>query len=289
MNVIFPNSIFEKPGFVGEDLDTKQTVFVLRDSRNLFFREYTYNPVAREPVRFWWVRHLACARPYESRVLASAFVKYLEAHGFNEIEIIEVDYNRLLRVLPREKTKTEIAAAAAKVKDSLRRHLLAVGASMRRTVEKAMEVMDGLGTTRLRKSRRHHQKGFAVLLEVVLAMGLLMVLMAGATVNLVRIRAYENEQIAKTRLRQVAQAVFSVNYCAIPANACNAAALAATLPAPGSVVQQFGYRYTMTVNPDGAWNFIAIPIAQGFTGQNSYFISGDTILRCGTDAGAPPC
>jgi type II secretory pathway pseudopilin PulG len=126
-------------------------------------------------------------------------------------------------------------------------------------------------------------------MELMVACAILGIMLSAASVDLVRVKAVQNAQDAKMRLRQVAQAVFAVNYCSIPANACNAAPLAATLPAPGSVVQQFGYTFTQTTNADGTWTFVAVPIAEGFSGQGSFFISGDAILRCGITATAGPC
>src|SRR5260370_42166806 len=94
---------------------------------------------------------------------------------------------------------------------------------------------------------RKAQAGFALLLELVIAMAILAVLLAGSAVSVVRLKAVQNQQDARTRLRDVAQAVFTTKFCAISANGCNAAPLQATLPAPGSVIQQSGYVFTMTV------------------------------------------
>lgn len=139
------------------------------------------------------------------------------------------------------------------------------------------------------KRKLNSQSGVGVLLiELLIVMAIAGVLLASSSASVLRIRAIQNQTDAKIRLRQVAQAKTAVAYCAIPANMCSAAPLAATLPAPG-VLLQSGYQYTFVQVDAVSWTFTAAPISEGFTGADTYFVDQTSIIRCGMNAGAPPC
>ena len=127
--------------------------------------------------------------------------------------------------------------------------------------------------------RRKSEKGFALLLELVIAMAVMAVLMAGTTVAAFRIIAARNQQDAQVHMRAVQQAEFTVAYCAIPANACNAGPMAASLPVPG-VFSMSGYTYTFVRVDVNAWTYQAVPTVPGFSGTGSFYIDSTGIMRC---------
>ena len=139
------------------------------------------------------------------------------------------------------------------------------------------------------KRKLTSQSGVGVLLlELLIVMAITAIILAASSASVIRIRAIQNQTDAKTRLRQVAQAQTTVAYCAIPANLCSAAPLAAIVPPPG-VALQSGYQFAFVQVDSVSWTFTATPISAGFTGSENYFVDQTSIIRCGTDAGAAPC
>ena len=133
------------------------------------------------------------------------------------------------------------------------------------------------------------QHGSILLIELLFAMLITTTLMAMATVSFVKLRAAQNTVDAKTRLRQVANAVAAEVTCNQTSGCVVPTALTNQIPAYG-VIQQSGYTYTMTDLGGGNWDYVAAPTSQGFTGATSFYISGDIVLRCavGTVSAASP-
>jgi type II secretory pathway pseudopilin PulG len=139
------------------------------------------------------------------------------------------------------------------------------------------------------KRKLNSQSGVGVLLlELLIVMAITAIILAASSASVLRIRAIQNQTDAKIRIRQVAQAQTAVAFCAIPANMCSAAPLAAILPPPGEVLQS-GYRFTFVRVDPVSWTFTATPISAGFTGADNYFVDQTSIIRCGMDASAAPC
>ncbi len=136
--------------------------------------------------------------------------------------------------------------------------------------------------------KKKSQAGYVLLIELLVSMAIMMTILGMTTVSIVKIRAAQNTTDARTRLRQVANAISAEVTCNQTPGCTASGALAAQIPVFGTIQQQ-GFAYTMTDLGGGNWSFTASPISQGFTGSQSFYISGDMILRCGTEATAPPC
>lgn len=126
---------------------------------------------------------------------------------------------------------------------------------------------------------RNKQAGFAILLELVFALAILSVMLSMAVVPIMKLRATQNTQDAKARLRQVSNAAATVAMCNIPANACSSAAVAALVPTPGSIVSQ-GFTYQFTQVDANTWQMTATPVALGFTGVMGIYIDSTSVMRC---------
>jgi hypothetical protein len=136
----------------------------------------------------------------------------------------------------------------------------------------------------------HHQEEEmgVLILEAVIAIAMLTTALAGTTVSAVKIRAAQNTDVARMRLRQVANAAAAAETCNATSGCVNSAALMAQIPNYGTVQTQ-GYIYSMVDLGGGNFAYTAVPVSPGFTGVQSFYISDDAILRCGTDASAAPC
>jgi len=86
--------------------------------------------------------------------------------------------------------------------------------------------------------------GFGLLLELLIAMAITTVLLAGSTVLAYRVRAAQNQTDAQTRLRQVAQAEAAIAICAQTAGCTPSVGLTAIIPPDGSAIEQSGYTFT---------------------------------------------
>ena len=127
------------------------------------------------------------------------------------------------------------------------------------------------------KSKR--ERGFGLLLELLIAMAITTVLLAGSTALVYRVRAVQNQADAQTRLRQIAQAEAAIAICAQTAGCVPGVGLTAIIPADGSVIQQSGYTFTFNWN-QGSWTYTAVPTAQGFSGTGTFYIDYTGVCRC---------
>jgi len=136
---------------------------------------------------------------------------------------------------------------------------------------------------------RHRQAGFAILLELLIAGMVSTILLCMATVNVVQVRASQNQENARTRLRTVAQAQASIALCNAQRGCVVPNGIAHIVPPVGTVTQ-FGYTYTMGTDAvTGEWWLTANPVVVGFSGTQTYFIDDTGILRCGLSSSSPPC
>ena len=128
---------------------------------------------------------------------------------------------------------------------------------------------------------KKNQRGMGVLLlEVVIAMSLSVVLMSMTVVPFVRLRASQQTEMAKNRLRQVQTSAQLVALCSIPQSSCSAAAVAGLVPPPGTITTS-GHVYTFIQIDANTWSLEAHPQALGATGVAGLYISNsDGILRC---------
>lgn len=285
---LFSNPFFEK--YLGgemPDSSNGQKVFVLRDSRGLFFREYRWSSVSKEPIQWWFVEVLVAARGFQSRELAVAFQTFLKTHSF-PTDILEVEQGRLLRVPrdppilhPREIARA--AAAAAKLaKQKLRIHLLKIGEKMRRTVGRAFEALDGPGSARLRKNRRHHHG--ALLIELCIVMCVLLVLFSMSAPSFMAMHRAQQAKVAIELMQRVAKAelyhsqIYSDGYRSPGAlsapvtfpKTCEGSGL---LLGSDALPQVSGYQFTFQLG------LVQAPLAAGcnFQGSTTYTMTATSI------------
>ena len=126
------------------------------------------------------------------------------------------------------------------------------------------------------------ERGFGLLLELLIAMAITIILLAGSTALVYRVRAAQNQTDAQTRLRQVAQAEAAIAICAQTAGCTPSVGLTAIIPPDGSVIRQSGYTFTFTWNT-GYWTYTAVPTSQGFSGTGTFYIDFTGVCRCMPD------
>ena len=131
-------------------------------------------------------------------------------------------------------------------------------------------------------SNRKSEKGFGILLELLVAMAISTILLAGSTVAIFRVQAAQNQIAAQQRLRQVAQAQAALAICAQTSGCVPSIGLAAIIPPDGSSIAQSGYLFQYS-NNSGLWFMTAVPVSQSFSGQATYWINYTGILRCMPD------
>jgi type II secretory pathway pseudopilin PulG len=124
--------------------------------------------------------------------------------------------------------------------------------------------------------------GFGLLLELLIAMAITTILLAGSTVLAYRVRAAQNQTDAQTRLRQVAQAEAAIAICAQTAGCTSGVGITAIIPPDGSAIQQSGYTFTFNWN-NGYWTYTAVPIVQGFSGTGTFYMDFTGLGRCSPD------
>lgn len=131
-------------------------------------------------------------------------------------------------------------------------------------------------------THRKPEAGFGILLELLVAMAISAILLAGSTVAIFRVRGTQNQVDAQQRLRQVAQAQAALAICAQTSGCVPSVALAAIIPPDGSNIPQSGYVFHYS-NNFGSWIMTAVPVSQTFSGQATYWMDYTGILRCMPD------
>ena len=131
-----------------------------------------------------------------------------------------------------------------------------------------------------------NERGFGLLLELLIAMAITTILLAGSTALVYRVRAAQNQTDAQTRLRQIAQAEAAIAICAQTAGCIPSVALTAIIPPDGSVILQSGYTFSFNWN-HGYWTYTAVPTAQGFSGTGTLYIDYTGVCRCMPDNNPP--
>jgi hypothetical protein len=134
--------------------------------------------------------------------------------------------------------------------------------------------------------KRRDERGFGLLIELLMAMAITTILLAGSTVLAYRVKAAQNQTDAQTRLRQIAQAEAAIAICAHTVGCVPGVGLTAIIPSDGSVIQQSGYSFTFNWN-GGFWTYTAIPNAQGFSGTTTFYMDYTGVCRCMPDNSPP--
>ena len=130
--------------------------------------------------------------------------------------------------------------------------------------------------------RNRNERGFGLLLELLIAMAITTILLASSTALIYRVRAVQNQTDAQTRLRQIAEAEAAIAICAQTAGCTPNIGLTAIIPPDGSAIQQSGYTFTFKWN-GGYWTYTAVPIVQGFSGIGTFYIDYTGVCRCMPD------
>lgn len=123
------------------------------------------------------------------------------------------------------------------------------------------------------------ERGFGLLLELLIAMAITTILLAGSTALVYRVKATQNQADAQTRLRQIAFAESTIAICAQTPGCTPGVGVTAIIPADGSVIQQSGYTFIFNWN-HGYWTYTAVPTVQGFSGTGTFYIDLTGICRC---------
>jgi hypothetical protein len=126
------------------------------------------------------------------------------------------------------------------------------------------------------------ERGFGLLLELMIAMAITTILLAGSTALVYRLRAVQNQVDAQTRLRQLAQAEAAIAICAQTMGCTPGVGLTAIIPPDGSVIEQSGYTFAFNWN-HGYWSYTAVPTVQGFSGTSTLYIDYTGVSRCMPD------
>jgi hypothetical protein len=130
--------------------------------------------------------------------------------------------------------------------------------------------------------RNKKESGFGILVELLIAMAISTIILAGSTAIVYRVRATQNQSDAQTRLRQVAQAEATISICAQTSGCVPSVGLTGIVPPNGSVIQQSGYTFSFSWN-GGYWTYTAVPIMQGVSGVETFYIDFTGVCRCMPD------
>lgn len=170
---------------------------------------------------FRFVGHLSCARAFLDKQLAESFQKFLHEHG-HKTSIFEVEHNRLIRQSP---TFEPLPPEIVKV-----------------------------------WRPKTNQKGFALLLELMVCLLVLSVVFAMAAPNIQTMRRFAVSQAAKERVLQVRNAEITLVTCA--ATNCNLGLVSALIPPVGSQIAA-SYIYTFSQPTASTWSYTATPMDPG--------------------------
>lgn len=130
--------------------------------------------------------------------------------------------------------------------------------------------------------KSQNEYGFGLLLELLIAMAITTMLLAGSTALVYRVRAVQNQTDAQTRLRQIAQAEAAIVICAQTPGCTPSVGLTAIIPPDGSTIRQSGYAFSFNLN-HGYWTYTAVPTVQGFSGTGTFYIDFTGVCRCMPD------
>ena len=134
------------------------------------------------------------------------------------------------------------------------------------------------------RAERQGERGFAILLELLVTCAVVLILLTFAIPNLVVIRAASNQANARAQILQVARANAALALCAASVPALPCSGVANLVPAAGTIIQQ-GYSFTYTAG----WTYTATPTQLNISGIQSYFVDATGVVRCGVNGSAPAC
>src|SRR5215469_17148454 len=97
------------------------------------------------------------------------------------------------------------------------------------------------------RRNRKSEEGFGILLELLVAMAISTILLAGSTVAIFKVQAAQSQIAAQQRLRQVTQAQAALAICAQTSGCVPSIGLAAIIPPDGSSIAQSGYLFQYSI------------------------------------------
>jgi type II secretory pathway pseudopilin PulG len=126
--------------------------------------------------------------------------------------------------------------------------------------------------------RTRKQKGFALLLELMIVCLVFLILAAASVPSFVQMQRLQSQQDAKHRVQQVAWAESTIALCSLNPG-CNPSSAFPILPQ--QQVMQIG-QYNFYFNVSGPnWTYTAIPQNNAWV---SYYVDSTAVLRCATGA-----
>jgi type II secretory pathway pseudopilin PulG len=126
------------------------------------------------------------------------------------------------------------------------------------------------------RTKRTNQKGFALLIELLIVMAVTATLVTMAGVSFVQIRAAENQTQAVLRLRQVATAQAALAICNATPGCIPSVGLSNVVP-PAGPIRQSSFIFDFETN-GGFWFMTATPVS-AFGGTRAYFVDYTGIVR----------
>jgi type II secretory pathway pseudopilin PulG len=132
--------------------------------------------------------------------------------------------------------------------------------------------------------KRNKEAGFIVLLEMLVAVGVLLVLLAIATPSALQIQNSQNAQTAKTQVFIVRNAEAAQAVCIANAQT-TCTALTYLIPQPGPVTTA-QFNFVMVVS-GSTWSYSAAPISNIKAPQSFYASSADPYVHCSFVWGVP--
>lgn len=134
--------------------------------------------------------------------------------------------------------------------------------------------------------RIRKQKGFALLLELMIVCLVFLILAAVSIPSFVQMQRIQSQQQAKQRVQQVAWTESTIALCSLNPG-CNASSAFPILPQQ-QIIQIGHYTFYFNVNGQN-WTYTAIPRNPQWV---SYYADQTSVLRCATGAangGSPTC
>jgi type II secretory pathway pseudopilin PulG len=123
-----------------------------------------------------------------------------------------------------------------------------------------------------------NQRGFALLIELLIVCIVSTTLMAMAVPAFLAFKRSQNQQLAEQQIRTVAQAQAAIAICQGTAGCSPSVGLTSLVPVDG-ILNMFGY--TLQMQHVGAtWIYTAQPIVANSTGYYAFYVDTSGQVRC---------
>jgi type II secretory pathway pseudopilin PulG len=130
---------------------------------------------------------------------------------------------------------------------------------------------------------RRREAGFAILLEMMVVLGVLVILLAIAAPSAVQLQNSQNAQAAKTQVYRVRDVEAALAVCVAQGQTCTT--LSSLVPEVGTIqTSQFSFLFAQS---GSAWSYSAAPIANIHAPQSFFTSSADGYVHCSFLSGFP--